>query len=175
MPGVGDKFKSLITGSTYVVKKITGKMVLLERQDGKSQVMTELGGLKLFYEKEEETKSHYGKVNFEKRRHLRFNVDLPIQYYPMDSFISYNGRAINLSEGGILIHSPEQMEKGQHLRSKLSFNLGSEINTIEMEAEVVWMDIYLDEARGDYRSGVKFIDIAQKDKTKLENFLRSLS
>jgi hypothetical protein len=58
MPGVGDKFKSLITGSTYVVKKITGKMVLLERQDGKSQVMTELGGLQLFYEKEEETKSH---------------------------------------------------------------------------------------------------------------------
>jgi c-di-GMP-binding flagellar brake protein YcgR len=93
----------------------------------------------------------------------------------MDSFISYNGRAINLSEGGILIRSPEQMEKGQHLRPKLSFNLGSEINTIEMEAEVVWMDIYLDEARGDYRSGVKFIDIAQKDKTKLENFLRSLS
>ena len=174
MPGVGEKYKSLITGSTYVVKKITGKMVLLERQDGKSQVMTELGGLTQFYEKEEETKPHYGEVNFERRKYPRFSVDLPIQYFPMDSSISSNGRAMNLSEGGILIHSPEQMERGQHLRSKLSFNLGLEINTIKTKAEVVWSDTYLNGARGEYRSGVKFIDIAQKDKTKLENFLRSL-
>ena len=42
MPEVGDKFRSLITGATYLVKKIVGKMVVLERQNRMSQVVTEL-------------------------------------------------------------------------------------------------------------------------------------
>jgi len=48
------------------------------------------------------------------------------------------------------------------------------MNTIEMQAEVVWMDIYLNEAWGDYRSGVKFLGILAKDKTALTNVLKSL-
>jgi hypothetical protein len=51
---------------------------------------------------------------------------------------------------------------------------GSDMNTIEMQAEVVWMDIYLNEAWGDYRSGVKFLGILAKDKTALTNVLKSL-
>ncbi|PIV20587.1 MAG: hypothetical protein COS40_11785, partial [Deltaproteobacteria bacterium CG03_land_8_20_14_0_80_45_14] len=85
------------------------------------------------------------------------------------------GRALNISEGGLLIYFPEQMEIGQHLRLKLFFSLGSELNTIEMLAEVVWMDIHLGKDWGDYRSGVKFIDVSSEDIRKLENFLMHLS
>jgi c-di-GMP-binding flagellar brake protein YcgR len=67
------------------------------------------------------------------------------------------------------------MEIGQHLESKLSFILGSEINTIDMQAEVVWRDNYLNKARGDYRCGARFLDISTGDKTKLNNLLMSLS
>jgi c-di-GMP-binding flagellar brake protein YcgR len=75
----------------------------------------------------------------------------------------------------MLIQSPRQVEIGQHLTSKLSFILGSEINTIDMQAEVVWRNNPLNEAKGDYRCGARFVDISTSDKTKLENLLMSLS
>jgi len=124
---------------------------------------------------EKEPKLRYGTVNFEKRKHPRFNVDLPIEYYRIDSSVSHTGRGLNLSEGGLLIYFPEQMDVSQYLRLKLFFTSGSEMNTIETLVEVVWMDIHLDKDRGDYRCGVKFIDISLEDMTKLKNFLRSLS
>jgi hypothetical protein len=178
MPEVGDKFKSLITGATYVVKKIEGEMVLLEEQNGKSQVLTEMSNLKLFYdkeEKEEKTKPRYGTVNLEKRKHPRFSVDLPIEYSQIDSPIGHTGRGLNISEGGLLIYFPEQMDVNQYLRLKLFLPLGSELNTIVVLAEVVWMDIHFGETWGDYRCGVKFIDISPEDVTKIKKFLRSLS
>jgi c-di-GMP-binding flagellar brake protein YcgR len=160
------------------VKKIVGKMVVLERRDKKSQVVTELVNLKLFYKKGgkgEETKSHPGTVSFERRRYPRVNVDLPTQYNKINSSISRNGRVMNLSEGGMLIHSPGQIEIGQHLNSNFSFPSGSEMNIIETLVEVAWMDIHSGEVWGDYRCGVKFIGVSPEDMTKLKNFLGSFS
>jgi hypothetical protein len=177
MPGVGDKVKSLITGATYVVKKITGKMVLLERQNGKSQVLTELGNLKLLYKKEgqeEETKPHYGTVNFERRKYPRFNVDLPIEYTRRDLVVKH-GRAINASEGGLLVFFSEQMEIGQYLRMKFFLLSSSELNITEIVNQVVWMDAPLGKDWKDYRTGVRFVDISPMDMTKLKHFLRSFS
>ena len=124
---------------------------------------------------EKETKPRYGTVNLERRKHPRFSVDLPIEYSRIDSSVSHTGRGLNISEGGLLIYFPEQMDVSQYLRLKLFFSLGSELNTIETLAEVAWIDIYLGEVWGDYRCGVKFIDISPEDVTKLKNFLRSLS
>jgi c-di-GMP-binding flagellar brake protein YcgR len=121
-----------------------------------------------------ETKPRTGIVNFERRKYPRFSVDLPIEYYQINSSISHTGRAFNASEGGLLIYFPEQIEIGQHLNLKLFFSLGSELNTIELVAEVVWIDIHLGEGWGDYRSGVKFIDISPEDMRKLKNLLMSL-
>jgi PilZ domain len=117
-PGVGNKFKSIITGATYVVKKIRDKMVILERHNKKSQLVTELSNLKLFFkkeEKEEESKPRYGTLNLEKRRYPRFSVDLLVEYNRKDLVVR-QGRVINASEGGLLVYFPEQMEIGQLLR-----------------------------------------------------------
>ena len=111
----------------------------------------------------------------ERRRYPRFDVYWPIEYNHMGSSVGHNGRVTNLSEGGMLIQSPGQMEIGQHLKSKVSFILGSRINTIELQAEVVWKDVYLNEVKGDCRCGARFLDISTKDKTKLGDFLMSLS
>jgi c-di-GMP-binding flagellar brake protein YcgR len=124
---------------------------------------------------EKENKPRYGTVNFEKRRHPRFSVDLPVEYYRIDSPIGHTGRGLDISEGGLLIYFPEQMDLSQYLRLKLFFSLGSELNAIEALAEVVWMDIHLGETWGDYRCGIRFIDISPEDMSKLKNFLRSLS
>ena len=124
---------------------------------------------------EKETKPRVGILNFEKRGHPRFTVDLPIEYYQINSSSSHAGRVINASEGGLLVYLPEKMEIGQHLRLKLFFVSGSELNTIEMSTEVVWRDIHLGKNRGDYRSGVRFVDISTKDLNTLKTFLVSLS
>jgi len=102
---------------------------------------------------EKDTKPRTGVVNFERRKYPRFSVDLPLEYYWIDSSISHTGRGLNLSEGGLLIYFPEEMDVSQYLRLKLFLPLGSELNTIEVLAEVVWMDIHLGKRR-DYRCGV---------------------
>jgi len=178
MPGVGDRFKSILTGATYVVKKIRDNMVVLERHNKKSQVLTELSNLRLFYkreEKEKDIKSHPRTVNFERRKYPRVNVGLPIEYFQINSSVSQNGRLMDLSEGGMLMFSPEQIEIGQHLKSNFSFTSGSEINSIKMLTEVAWIDIDLGEIWGDYRYGIRFIDVSPEDMTRLKSFLRTLS
>ena len=124
---------------------------------------------------EKETKPRYGTVNFERRKYPRFNVDLPIEYYRIDSSIGQTGKALNISEGGLLLYLTDQVEIGQHLKSNFSFTSGSEIDSIEMLAEVARIDIDLGEVWGDYRCGVNFIDVSPEDMSKMKEFLRSLS
>lgn len=124
---------------------------------------------------EKDTKPRTRMVNFKRRRYPRFNVDLTIEYYRTNSSISHSGRVMNASEDGSLIYFPERVKIGERLKLKLFFILGSASNIIGPLAEVVWMDLHLDETWGDYRSGVKFIDIAQEDLNRLKNFFKSLS
>jgi hypothetical protein len=124
---------------------------------------------------EKESKPRIGVVSFERRKYPRFNVDLPIEYHRIDSPISNAGRAGNISEGGLLIYFPERVEIGQHLKLKLFFTSGSDLHSMEVLGEVVWVDIHLGEGWGDYKSGVKFIDTSQEDMIKLKDFLKRLS
>ena len=130
---------------------------------------------KNFVEKEENRpRSHYGVVNFEKRKHPRFNVDLPIEYAPSSLSVKH-GRAVNIGEGGLLLYLPERVEIGQDLVLKLFFPSGAALETVETMVKVVWTDIHLAENWGDYRTGVCFVDISSEDLDKLMSFLRSLA
>jgi c-di-GMP-binding flagellar brake protein YcgR len=123
---------------------------------------------------EKGNKSRYGTVNFEKRKHPRFSVDLPVEYSRAD-LLADHGRATNASEGGLLLYLPEQMEIGNPLRLKLFFTMGSELNAIETLVEVVWVDVHLGKDWGDYRTGVRFVEISTEEMGKLKSFLKSLS
>ena len=46
---VGDTVRSILNGIEYKVKNIVEKMAVLESQDGKSQILTGLENLSLFY------------------------------------------------------------------------------------------------------------------------------
>jgi c-di-GMP-binding flagellar brake protein YcgR len=124
---------------------------------------------------EKERGFHYGIVNFERRKHPRFNIDLPIEYSLLPSSASQSGRALNVSEGGLLVYLSEKVEIHQLLELRLFFPSGSELNRIELIAEVVWRDIHLGKDWGDYRCGVRFVDISSEGLNKLKRFLRSLS
>jgi c-di-GMP-binding flagellar brake protein YcgR len=120
-------------------------------------------------------KLHYGIVNFERRKYPRLNIDLPIEYSSLPSSVSRPGRALNASEGGLLVYLSEKVEIGQLLQMKLFFPSGSELNGVEIMAEVAWMDIHLGKDWGDYRCGVKFVDISPESLNKLKRFLKDFS
>lgn len=122
-----------------------------------------------------EGKPRIGIVNIEKRKYPRFSIDLPIEYQAIDSPVSRAGRALNASEGGLLVYLPEKMEIGQHIELKLFFHTGSSMNTVEMIGEVRWIDIHLDTNWGDYRTGLKLADISPEDMKRLKDFLLSLT
>lgn len=126
-------------------------------------------------EKEEKKgKARYGIANFERRRHPRFSVDLPIEYYQVNSPHGHQGRLGNVSESGLMVYLAETPELGQFLKVKLFFPSDPDLHTIEMLAQVVWVDLHLG-GNGDHRAGVKFIDISPEDINKLKSFLSGLA
>ena len=115
-----------------------------------------------------------GSVTSEKRKHPRFSVDLPIKYGRTNLLFKY-ARAVNASQGGLLLRLPEEMEIGQHLALKLFFPSQSELNTIKASVRVVWTDLHMrKDWSWDYQTGVRFVDICTEDTTVLRNFLGDL-
>jgi predicted DNA-binding antitoxin AbrB/MazE fold protein len=49
----GDKVRSSLNGDDYKVKRIVSSMVVLESEDGQSQILTEFENLDLFYRQKE--------------------------------------------------------------------------------------------------------------------------
>jgi c-di-GMP-binding flagellar brake protein YcgR len=118
-------------------------------------------------------KPHIGIAKFEKRKHPRFLLHLPIEYDRVNSEFNIAGYTSNASKGGLMVHLPEQMDIGQYLRITLFFSLGSDLNSIRMLSQVVWTDHVGQD--GSYRSGVRFVDISSEDRNRLETFLKRLS
>ena len=112
----------------------------------------------------------HGTVNFEKRKHPRFSVDLPVEYYKVGSLIKHDSKAMNLSGGGLLLYPSEPLPIGLYVRLKLFLPSGIRFRTIETMGKVAWTDIDF-AARGDYRSGVGFFDTSPKVMRKLKKFL----
>jgi hypothetical protein len=112
--------------------------------------------------------------NSEKRKHPRFNVDLPIKYGRTNLLFKY-ARAVNASQGGLLLRLPEEMEIGQRLALKLFFPSHSELNTIKASVQVVWMDLHMrKDWSWDYQTGVRFVNVCTEDMTMLKDFLINL-
>ena len=123
---------------------------------------------------EENSKPSFGSVNFERRKHPRFSIDLPVEYWKMDSSVSAISRTGDISEGGLLLYFPEQIEYGQVLRLKLFFQSGNELSRIEAKAEVVWKESPFEEG-GACRAGVKLVEISAEEMKKLRKFLVDLA
>jgi len=50
----GDTVRSILNGVEYKIKKIVEKLAVLESQDGKSKIITEVDALKIFYRDKED-------------------------------------------------------------------------------------------------------------------------
>ncbi len=125
-------------------------------------------------EEKGEEKVHFGVANFERRRHPRFSVDLPLEYHRIHSPQSHPGRLENISEGGLLVYLPEEPEMGQFLKVRLFFPSDSNLQAMDAVAQVVWVDLHIGEEK-DYRSGLKFIEISSEGLDQLSGFLNHLA
>ena len=111
---------------------------------------------------------------FKSRSHPRFSVSLPIEYWRVDSFKRHTGRTANISENGMLIYVPEQIDAGKNLRLKIFFSIRLEMDFIEALVQVVWNNGYW-RNEGGYQIGMKYVGIAPGDTNKLKSFLNNLT
>ena len=116
----------------------------------------------------------FGTVNFERRKHPRLSVDLPLEYWQINNPKGHPSRTADISEGGLLLYISEKIEIGQNLRVKLFFDVGLKLRTIESQVQVVWKDFCVGKD-GCYRIGVNFIDISPEDMEKLRSFINNLT
>ena len=130
----------------------------------------ELEGMNKFKKMNQESTPPFGAVNFERRKHPRLSINLPVEYWQINNSISHPGHTADISEGGLFLHLPEEIEIGQNLRIKLFFDSGLKLKTIEAMVQAVWKDFRL-EKESYYRLGVKFVDISAEALEELKNFL----
>lgn len=114
----------------------------------------------------------FGVAKFEERKHPRFSLSLPIEYYLAKSKIRGTGHTANASEGGTIIYLRYYFKVGQLVKLKLFFSSGHSLNTIEIVSQVIWVERL---ETGEYRCGIKFIDISEEDMSKWNSFLKDLS
>ena len=125
--------------------------------------------------KEEEGRNpRFGTVNFERRKHPRFSVDLPVEYWQVNrNPKTHPDRPLDAGEGGLLLYISDEIAIGQNLRIRLFFDSGQGLNSIEANAQVLWKDILL-EKDGFYRVGLNLVEISPEDLQRLKGFLSNL-
>ena len=113
-------------------------------------------------------------LNSERRKYPRINVDLPINYNGGNQLFTKNGRVVNASEGGLLVHLQDEIVVGHRLALKLFLHSHSELNIISPSVQVVWTAIHMKkDFTWDFPTGVRIVDIPPNDMIKLKNFLTS--
>jgi c-di-GMP-binding flagellar brake protein YcgR len=122
---------------------------------------------------EKESIPRFGTVNFERRKHPRLSVDLPVEYWQINNPKSHPSRTADISEGGLLFYISEEIEIGQNLGVKLFFDSSLKLITLQAQIQVVWKDFCMDED-GYYRIGAKFVEISPEAMETLRHFLNTL-
>ena len=113
--------------------------------------------------------------SLEKRKYPRFNVNLPVKYSRTNLIFRY-ARAVNASQGGLLVHLPEEIGIGQRLGVKIFFPSHSEFNSLETSVQVIWKDVHMrKDWTWDYRTGVRFVNVSPEHMKELKKFLVNIA
>ena len=115
-----------------------------------------------------------GVLAVEKRKYPRYTVELPLDYSRFDAKETYGGIVANASQGGILVYLPEKIEINTLLKIEIFYVKGLELDTIKATGQIVWSDLAARESWGEYRYGLHFQSIDEKDFERLMNLLRDI-
>jgi len=107
----------------------------------------------------------------ERRKYPRSLLNLPFEYRVKDLPHAHGGLVVDASEGGLLIHSVEDMPIGLKLNIVLLFTKGFELTNLEVLAEIVRKDLSSYNGSKGYQYGLKIIQIVEEDHWKLKQLL----
>lgn len=107
----------------------------------------------------------------ERRKYPRSLLNLPFEYRVRDLPHAHGGLVVDASEGGLLIHSVEDMPVGLKLNIVLMFTKGFELANLEVSAEIVRKDLRPNNGSKGYQYGLKIIQIVEEDHWKLKQLL----
>ncbi len=105
---------------------------------------------------------------YERRRYPRFPLDFPIDCHREEGGRAIVGKAVNASEGGLMVCFTESMNVGARLFVSMLFDLGFELTEIRARCQVVWKDVGLVCDYSGYQYGLKFLEIGEYDISKLK-------
>ena len=110
--------------------------------------------------------------NENRRRYLRFLIDLPLEYREMDDSGLRGAMAVNASERGFLIESPRDIPVGTELSMTVLYPKGFELGNFKVTAKIVWKeDLERDRSSKGYQYGLEFVQILDEDRWKLSLLL----
>ncbi len=104
---------------------------------------------------------------YERRRYPRFPIDFPVDYRREDGGRTFVGKAVNASEGGLMVCLEESMKTGTKLVLSMLFNLGYQLTEIKARCQVVWKDVGIISDFPGYQYGLQFLEIDEYDRSKL--------
>ena len=110
----------------------------------------------------------------ERRKYPRYSIRLPLEYWQTDDACR-GGMVGNLSEGGLLVHSLEDMLVDKELNIRIFFANGYEFDGIRAAGRIVWKDQHYETDWKGYKYGIEFVRISAEDRQKLVSLLRSPS
>ena len=110
----------------------------------------------------------------EKRRDPRYNVELPLDYSPINKKEDYHGTIADVNEGGILVYLPERLEIGDLFKIRIFFSKDLELNTIQAIAKVVWADSAARKSTGDFRYGLQLQSFFKGDLPKFIGLIKEV-
>jgi c-di-GMP-binding flagellar brake protein YcgR len=112
-------------------------------------------------------------AKFEKRRHFRLSLHLPMEYSFPESSRLRLAYTVDICEGGLLMYTRQKLEIGQKLRVKFFFDSSAGMDCIQVLGEVIRVD-RLGKSGKEFRCAVRFFDLSSEILKKLRKFLKSL-
>lgn len=114
----------------------------------------------------------------DRRTHMRFDVRVPVRISTIDPeldprtgrkyFRSSRVWSVNLSRGGLFVHTADPVEPGRRLLVEVDLPGG---DTIEAVGKVAWSRRILGTAESEDGIGVKFIGATAEQMLALESYL----
>jgi hypothetical protein len=111
----------------------------------------------------------------EKREFPRIIITLPVDLWMGDGTNIVPGIVFNMSIGGLLIQSFKDLPIGLRIDIKVLFSQILGITDFKAVAEIIWKDIDIWEGWEGYQYGLKFIQISDEERIKLEKVLNNRS
>ena len=112
-------------------------------------------------------------AKFEKRRHFRLSLHLPMEYSFPESSHFHLAYTVDICEGGLLMYTRQKLMIGQSLRAKFYYASAADLDCVQVLGEVIRVD-RLGKSGKEFWCAVRFFDLSPDTLKKLGKFLKSL-